>query len=43
MENSNSVAFLASLDVALGNEVKRKRGSAMNKIEKQIFVRGWIG
>lgn len=43
MENSKSVAFVVALDVALGNEVKRKRGSAVNKFEEQIFTRGWIG
>ena len=43
MENTKSVDFLAPLDVGLGNEVKRKRDSAVNKIEEQIFVRGWIG
>ena len=39
MENSKSVAFLRALDVAPANEVKRKRGSAVNKIEEQIFIR----
>jgi hypothetical protein len=44
MENSKSVAFLVAVDVALGNEVKRKRGgSAVNKVEEQIFTRGWVG
>jgi hypothetical protein len=43
MENTKSVAFLVASDIALGNEVKIKRGSAVNKIEEQIFVRGWIG
>ena len=43
--DGSRIAAVATIifTIALGNEVKRKRGSAADKIEEQIFIRGWVG
>jgi hypothetical protein len=41
--DGSRIAAVATIifTIALGNEVKRKRGSAADKIEEQIFIKGW--